>query len=269
MDQKEVSFGGSVADGYREYLEPVIFRPWAELLVAFVGVGQGQTVLDVAAGTGVVSRAAAARAQAAGKVIASDVSAAMLAHVQNGLPSDVPLQTVECSAAALDLPDASVDVVFCQQGLQFIPDRTGAAREMLRVLRPGGKAGIAVWLSSPRIEPFIVYGEALQAHQVPEPFPNAYDSSKLSMNTDNVERLLSAAGFEDVEVRLERLDLQWPSVLDAVRGAFGTPYGPVIEALDNATRQSVLADIQRRMSGADHQARTLVMTSILARGRRA
>jgi hypothetical protein len=89
------------------------------------------------------------------------------------------------------------------------------------------------------------------------------------MNTDNVERLLSAAGFEDVEVRLERLDLQWPSVLDAVRGAFGTPYGPVIEALDNATRQSVLADIQRRMSGADHQARTLVMTSILARGRRA
>jgi len=268
MDQSEVSFGGSVADGYREYLEPVIFRPWAELLVEFVGLEQGQTVLDVAAGTGVVSRVAAARVQASGKVIASDISGAMLAHVPNGFPSDVSLQTVECSATALDLPDASVDVVFCQQGLQFIPDRAEATREMLRVLRPGGKAGIAVWLSSPRVEPFIVYGEALQAHQVTEPFPGAYDSSKLSMDTDEVKGILHAAGFEEIDVRVERLELQWPSVLHAVRGAFGTPYAPIIEALDNATRQAVVADLQRRMSGADDQATRHVMTSILARGRR-
>jgi ubiquinone/menaquinone biosynthesis C-methylase UbiE len=269
MDQGEASFGGSVADGYREYLEPVIFRPWAELLVDFVGVEQGHTVLDVAAGTGVVSRAVAARLQAGGRVIASDVSGAMLAHVPDEFPSDrVPLQTVECSATALDLPSACADVVLCQQGLQFMPDRTGAAREMLRVLRPGGKAGIAVWSSSPRVEPFIVYGEALQAHQVPEPFPSAYDSSNLSMGTEEVERVLSAAGFDEIVVRIERLDLQWPSVRHAVRGVFGTPYGPIIEALDSATRQSVLAQVQQRMSAADDQATRLVMTSVLARGRR-
>ena len=269
MDRDELSFGGSVADGYREYLEPVIFRPWAERLVDFVGVEEGDTVLDVAAGTGVVSRAAAARVRAGGTVIASDVSDAMLGHVPAGFPSDVTLRVVPCSALALDLPDAAVDVVLCQQGLQFVPERTGAVSEMRRVLRPGGRAGIAVWLSSPRVEPFIVYGEALQAHDVPEPFPGAYDSSNLSMGGDEVERLLCAAGFEDVKVRVERLRVQWPSVDHAVVGAFGTPYGPVFEALEEPTRRSVLADLRRRMSGAGGEATGHVMTSVLARGRRA
>lgn len=262
-------FGGSVANNYREYLEPVIFRPWAELLVDFVGPNQGQTVLDIATGTGVVSRAAAARIGPGGRVIASDVSAAMLAQVSNGFPSpEVTLQTLECSATALELPDASVDVVFCQQGLPFIPDRPGAAREMFRVLRPNGKVGIAVWLSTPRLEPFIIYGDALRAHHVPEPFPGAYDSSILGMTTDEMESALDAAGFEDVEVRVERLEVAWPSVLHAVRGVSGTPYGPTIDALGSDIRKSVIADVQRRMTGPSGNATKHVMTSILARGRR-
>jgi SAM-dependent methyltransferase len=262
-------FGGSVADNYREYLEPVIFCPWAELLVDFVGVHEGQTVLDVAAGTGVVSRAAAARSGPGSQVIASDVSAAMLAQVTKGFPSrDVSLQTLECSATALELPDTSVDVVFCQQGLPFIPDRTAAAREMFRVLRRDGKVGIAVWLSTPRLEPFIIYGDALRAHDVPEPFPGAYDSSILGMTTAEVESALDAAGFEDVEVRVERLELEWPSVLQAVHAASGTPYGPIIDALDSGIRESVLADVQRRMTGPSGEVTKHVMTSILARGRR-
>ncbi|MGH3026123.1 MAG: methyltransferase domain-containing protein, partial [Gaiellaceae bacterium] len=102
-----------MADGYREYLEPVIFRPWAELLLDFVGVDEGQTVLDVAAGTGVISRAAAVRVGPGGRVVASDVSAAMLAHVPDGFPDGQALQMLECSATALTLPDASVDIVLC------------------------------------------------------------------------------------------------------------------------------------------------------------
>lgn len=269
MVENDALFGGSVADTYREYLEPLIFRPWVELLVDFVGLNKGQTVLDIAAGTGVISRAAAARTGPGSRVIASDVSAAMLALVANGFPSEeVSLQTLECSATALELPDASVDVVFCQQGLPFIPDRPGAAREMFRVLRPDGKVGITVWLSTPRLEPFIIFGDALRAHHVPEPFPGAYDSSILGMTTDEMESALGAAGFEDVEVRVERLEVEWPSVLHAVRAASGTPYGPVIDALDSDTRESVLTDVQRRMTGPSGAVPKHVMTSILARGRR-
>lgn len=75
--------------------------------------------------------------------------------------------------------DSSVDVVLCQQGLPFIPDRPAALKEMARVLKPGGSAGVAVWRWSDRVEPIIVYGEALKANGVPEPFPHAYDSSGL------------------------------------------------------------------------------------------
>lgn len=246
-----------------------MFRRWAELLVDFVGLSAGQTILDVAAGTGVVSRAAAARIGSSGRVIASDVSAAMLAQVPIDFPSDeVALETLECSATALELPDSSVDAVFCQQGLQFIPDRPAAAREMFRVLRPSGKVGLAVWLSSPSVHPFIDYGDALRAQQLPEPFPGAFDSSFLSMTNDEVESVLHGAGFEDTEVGVERIELEWPSVRHAVSGIFGTPYGPLVAALNSEMRESILEDLQRRMTSPDGTPVKHVMTSILARARR-
>ncbi len=68
MGDEKLLFGGSVPDGYREYLEPVIFRPWTNLLLARVELAEGQTVLDVAAGTGVVSREAAQRVGPQGRV---------------------------------------------------------------------------------------------------------------------------------------------------------------------------------------------------------
>ncbi|MGH9169447.1 MAG: class I SAM-dependent methyltransferase [Acidimicrobiales bacterium] len=266
MDTNETLFGGSVPDAYREYLEPVIFRPWAERLVDFVGVAQGQTVLDVATGTGVAARAAAARAGQSGRVIASDFSAAMLAQVARGPTNgDAALEILECSATGLRLADDAVDVVVCQQGFQFIPDRRAAAVEMHRVLRQGGKVGIAVWLSSRRVEPFIVYGEALQAHGLPEPFAGAYDSSMLSMSAEEIEEALASAGFASVEVRVEQVGLDWPDPTSAARGIMGTPYGPVIAALDNAAQQEIMAEVQRRMTSPDGRAVRHVMTSVLAR----
>lgn len=88
-----------------------------------------------------------------------------------------------------------------------MPDRVATAREMRRVLRLGGRVGVAVWLSSPRLEPFIVYGDALQARGVPEPFAHAYDSSANSMSASEVENALVAAGFAEVDVRTEQLEL--------------------------------------------------------------
>lgn len=266
VDKQDVLFGGSVPDGYREYLEPVIFRPWAERLVDFVALQRGQTVLDVAAGTGVVSRVAASRLGADGYVIASDISSAMLEHVQVGFPTGgPPLQILECSATDIDLPDGTVDVVFCQQGFPFVPDRAAAAREFQRVLTAGGRVGIAVWLSAERVEPFIIYGEALQACGVPEPFRGAYDSAPLSMSTDEVREALEGAGFGQIEVRVEQLKVSWPDPLHATRAVAGTPYGPVLAALDGETQEAFVAELARRMTAADGGAISHVMASVLAR----
>lgn len=268
MGEQGGLFSGSVPDAYREYLEPVIFRPWAEKLVSFVGVDEGQSVLDVAAGTGVVSRAAAARVGPSGRVVASDISEAMLGHVASGYPEDgPPLETLVCSATELDMADGSVDVVLCQQGLPFIPDRRAALQEMGRVLTPGGVAGVAVWRFTNRVEPFIVYGEALQANGVPEPFPNSYDSAGLTMTLDEVEDAFKAGGFEDVDVRVDQLEVTWPSVVHAVRGVFGTPYGPVVASLADDVRRAVLETLEARMTAPDGRVTSHVMVAVLAKGR--
>jgi ubiquinone/menaquinone biosynthesis C-methylase UbiE len=99
MEGRGLFGSGSVPDGYGEDLEPVIFRPWASRLIDFVGVRPGEAVLDVAAGTGVVARAAAARVGAGGRVIASDISSGMLAQVNREVgPDAAPIETLECSA---------------------------------------------------------------------------------------------------------------------------------------------------------------------------
>jgi len=74
-----------------------------------------------------------------------------------------PIEYVEASAAELPFQDGRFDAVLCQQGLQFFPERAAAVREMRRVLRRGGVAGIAVWAYGHPLEPFGVYGDQLAA----------------------------------------------------------------------------------------------------------
>jgi len=257
----------SVPDGYRTHLQPVIFEPWAWRLIDYVGVERGEIVLDVASGTGVVARTAAVRVGAEGRVIASDISPAMLAHVATGVaPEGAAVQTLECSATELDLPDASVDVVLCQQGFPFIPDRDAAAREMRRVLRVGGRAGVAVWLSGPRVEPFETYADVLLAEGVDEPFPHAYEADRFTMSVDEVEQALAAGGLADVAVVTEELELAWSSPQAAAAGIAGTPYGPSVAALDDDRRQRVMSALVDSMTGEGGAAVTHVTTAVLGRG---
>lgn len=266
MAADRVLFGASsIADGYREYLEPVIFRPWAERLVDLVGVDPGQRVLDVASGTGVVARTAAARGAA--HLIASDISATMLTHVRAGFPDNgTTLETVEGSATALPLPDESVDVVVCQQGLPFIPDRAAAVREMRRVLRRGGRVGIAVWLSDVPLEPFEIYADALVAHGAAEPYPNAFNISSYCMSADAIEHAVSAAGFDDVTIDVQQLELDWPDPQVAAQAICGTPFWSSVVALDEQERAAFTATLIDRMTAPDGTAVRHVMTAILARG---
>lgn len=268
MSDSKVLFGaGAVPAGYREHLEPVIFGPWAARLTDFVGIAAGDRVLDVASGTGVVARIAAQRAGIDGRVIASDISAAMLAYVQEGLqPGSAPVETLECSATSLALDDGAVDVVLCQHGLPFIPDREAAAREMRRVLRAGGRAGVAVWLSNPWLAPFATYGQDLRDHGLSEPFPNVYDSTAHSMSISDVESAFVAAKFLDTHVLTQDFALNWASPAAAARAVFGTPYGPVVTGLDPPAQREVMNDIERRMTADDGTAVRHVTTAVLGRG---
>ena len=99
-------------------------------------------MVDVACGTGVVARLAAARVGPAGAVTGVDVTPGMLAVARSISADGPPIEWHEASAGKLPLPDASADVVLCSLGLQFFPDREAALREMRRILVPGGRLAV-------------------------------------------------------------------------------------------------------------------------------
>jgi SAM-dependent methyltransferase len=127
---------------YEQHLVPAITALWAADLVARAGVRRGDRVLDVACGTGVVTRAAAEHVGAEGTVTGLDINPAMLAVAQS---RSADVQFVRGSALALPFDDAAFDVVLCQLGLQFFPNRAAALGEMRRVLVDGGRLGVSVY----------------------------------------------------------------------------------------------------------------------------
>ena len=149
----------SVPKAYEEFFVPRLFEPWAKLLLDEAKLKKGQAVIDVATGPGTVARLAAPRLGPKGRITATDISRPMLdiARAKPALTGVAPIEYVESPAAPLSAPTGAFDVVLCQQGLQFFPDRPAALREMKRVLKPGGRAVIAVWAAIARNQIFAAF----------------------------------------------------------------------------------------------------------------
>lgn len=129
------------AKAYEQYLRPAIAEPFSRVLLDRAAPRQGQRILDLACGTGIVARRAAPMIGIEGRGVALDISPAIL-DVARALPAPAGAETewLRGDAIALDLPDKAFDPVLCQQGLQFFSDRKAALREMRRVLAVDGHA---------------------------------------------------------------------------------------------------------------------------------
>jgi ubiquinone/menaquinone biosynthesis C-methylase UbiE len=143
------------AEVYEARFVPAIFAEWAPLLATVAGVAPGQSVLDVACGTGVVARTAADRVGGDGRVVGVDLNEGMLAVARRIRPE---LDWRCADAATLPFADGTFDTVLCQMALMFFPDRAAAIREMARVTRPGGAVAVCVPAAldaQPAYEPFV------------------------------------------------------------------------------------------------------------------
>jgi ubiquinone/menaquinone biosynthesis C-methylase UbiE len=129
------------AEIYEEMFVPALFAHWGPVLCEAARIGSGDTVLGVACGTGILARTALERVGPGGKVVGLDPNADMLSVARR--KSDA-IEWREGKAEALPFGDASFDVVVSQFGFMFFDDRAGALREMMRVLRPGGRLAVAV-----------------------------------------------------------------------------------------------------------------------------
>src|SRR2546423_530338 len=136
-EQERWQLASTAAEVYQEHLVPAIFGPWAPVVVDRAALRRGERALDVACGTGAVARDAAARVGADGGGVGPALTRGMrgVARVQPRV-AGAPVEWREGDATALPFPDGTFDVVLCQLGLQYFPDRPAALREMRRVLVP-------------------------------------------------------------------------------------------------------------------------------------
>jgi ubiquinone/menaquinone biosynthesis C-methylase UbiE len=241
-DHEHWQLDGSAADLFQKYLVPAITAKWAEDLIDRARPLAGESVLDVACGTGIVARLAAKR-MAQGRVTGLDLNKAMLA-VARSLPIEgVTVDWIEGSALDLPFPTGSVDLVLCQQGLQFFPDRNLALREMRRVLSASGRVALSVYSPierTPGANAFVLaLDRVLGAHA------SKIKRGEHSFNApDELRVLLIDAGFANIEVETVVKQIVFPSVLDYVRfQLLATPMAALLSNRDEADRQAAIKTI--------------------------
>jgi ubiquinone/menaquinone biosynthesis C-methylase UbiE len=201
-------FSKSPAENYERYFVPAIGGPVAEDLIEAAGLRPGERVLDVACGTGVVTRLAAERVGPSGTVAGLDVHPGMLAVARAATPAGKSINWYEASAEAMPLPDSSFDVVLCQMGLQFMPNKPAALREMRRVLDRGGR----VLINMPGPKPLLlgILTEALAQHISPQ--AAAFSDAVFSLHdTADITKLMRDAGFRDIDVQAKPKFLRPPA----------------------------------------------------------
>ena len=241
-------FAGSVPENYERYLVPTIFSPWAVLLVDIAAPQLGERVLDVACGTGIVARLVAGRVGPGGKVVGLDSSPAMLAVARSVSPiSGAAVEWSEASALAIPFPEATFNLVLCQQGLQFFPDRPAALREVHRVLVPDGRLVLSVWRAIQYSPGFAILAEALARHVSSEAGKAMQTPFSLG-EVDELRTLVVAAGFRDVTIRSAVKSLRFPSPEDFVRRyVAGSALAGLVAQVSPDIPEALLGDVRQEL----------------------
>jgi ubiquinone/menaquinone biosynthesis C-methylase UbiE len=213
-------------------------------LVELAQVRAGARVLDIATGSGEPALTAARAIGPSGKVVAVDMSPAMLAIARERVAAAAlhNVELVESDAESLKLDADSFDAVICRWGLMFMPDLDGLLHGLHRALKPGGRFATAVWSAADKVPLCGLARDPIRRITGIVPPPNAPDPTKLA-DTSILERALAGAGFRDV--RFERLvvTFEFPSA-DAFAD-FRSQIGGT-----RATLSSMPADVARQVREA-------------------
>lgn len=219
-------YSGTAAQLYQSFFVPSLATPVSGELLRAAALQPGARVLDVACGTGVITRAAAEQVGPTGAVTGIDVAPDMLAVAKTIPAGGAPIIWQEADAASLPLPDEFYDVGLCQMGLMFMEDRAGALRELYRVLTPGGR----VVINTPgRIQPLFETMERAIADNL-DPGLSAFVSAVFSMHDPSVlADLLRAAGFSDVTSKEYTATFDLPGPAEFLWNYINlTPMGPLV-----------------------------------------
>jgi len=218
-----------------------------DALIDMAGIRPGMCVLDLACGAGSQSIQAAKRVGSNGKVVASDISGAMLEHVRQntshaGLRN---IETLECAADELDETQPPFDASICRLGLMLFPSPPRALDAVRRALKPGARFAAMVF-TTPANNPFMAQPMAILLRHAGKPPPTPGQPGIFALGGDGVlEHLMSGGGLEDVKTKALRAPLVLPGASDALQllqEAAGA-YRAVVADLGDAERSKAWSEV--------------------------
>jgi ubiquinone/menaquinone biosynthesis C-methylase UbiE len=239
---------GSGPESYERHMVPAIFAPWATVLLDLARLQPGERVLDAACGTGIVARLALTHVGATGKVTGVDLNPGMLAMARTvSVVGEPCIVWREGNLEALPFADGEFDVVLCQQGLQFAPQRAAAVRELYRVLRAGGRLVVSVWRDMQHCPYMVAITSTLADHVGLEASQRMAAPCSLG-SADELRGLVKHAGFKDIRLRIDVLPMRVTSLEAFLSGQFvASPIAADIGALDENARVAFFDDIKHRL----------------------
>jgi ubiquinone/menaquinone biosynthesis C-methylase UbiE len=228
MKDQELRFSGSVPGSYDRLMVPLLFRPYAEVLARRAQALGATRILETAAGTGVVTKALSDALPDA-RITTTDLNSPMLEVAQQHVTSpNVDFR----QADALDLPfdDACFDLVVCQFGAMFFPDKVRGHAEARRVLQPSGHYLLAIW---DRIErnPLSEVAQRTLIEAFPDDPPLFMRDGPFGYHDpEAIGRDLRDADFAEVAIETVELRSRSPSAREAATAlCYGTPMGVEID----------------------------------------
>ncbi len=253
----------NAAQTYERDLVGIFNRPLAHITFAYVTFHEGERVLDTACGTGIVTRVALERFKGLKKIVGIDLNAGMLDVARENTPATETLvEWHEGDICHLPFPDASFDIVMCQQGLQYIPDKLAALRDMRRVLVSGGRLAFTVWQEQNRQA--VAMTEAMLCHLGPE-VVNQLGGSAWN-DAETIREIVTEAGWQDITLDIVAFEVRMPATGDIARGqvdrALGrTQFDDEIQKARTAIEADMLAILEAYRVGDEFvtQAKTYLV----------
>ena len=243
MTEANAVFAGVIPENYDRHLGAVLFEPYARDLAGRLDVKEEARVLEIACGTGIVTRHLRNRLPAGARLVATDLNPPMIDFAQRKLVGVRGIDWRPADACALPFPAASFDAVVCQFGLMFVPDKSAAFREARRVLVPGGAFLFSVWDSLERNAFARIAHETIGSLFPVDP-PTFYQVPFSLHRRDELLSLLAESRFMEPHIEEVALEGLSPSAGElaiglvegnptgtTIRERGGIPVGEVIEAV--------------------------------------
>jgi ubiquinone/menaquinone biosynthesis C-methylase UbiE len=201
---------------YDEFFGPLFFEPYAIEVANRIDPGLVSVALEIAAGTGRVTRHIRERIPASAKLIASDISDDMLGEAKKKL-SHLDIEWQNIDAQQLPFSDNSIDLIVCCFGYMFVPDKPKAFAEAYRVLRPGGMFLFTTWDSLEKNEASYI-SRSITMDYLEEPLPASYNVATSMSDERVIGQLLQDAGFSKKAIEKVMLFSVSPSAKEAASG---------------------------------------------------